>query len=258
MGSSAATPEVLYVSSSPFGTVYVVDQGDERVLRFDSPTGDNQTVILKSDPLAIPMVYAQVVAAALAFTPRRTRALVVGLGGGLLPRMLRERLLRMAVDVVEVNPVVIDVARRFFGVEEDARLRIFEDDGVRFLARKGPEYDFILIDAFSVQGIPEAFKAPDVYENVRRRLAPEGAAVLNIAFEGLDGRARLLEAFSRPFEGCGLLRGASGSSNVLAVGTPGPLPSEARFRKRLTHLARELRFPGLETCVRSFAPYEKP
>lgn len=249
---------VVHAAPSPFGTVYVVDEGPTRALRFDDPEGDNQTVIDRGDPLAVPMSYARVVAAALAFTPGRARALVVGLGGGLLPLLLRRRLVRMAVDVVELNPVVIDVARRFFGLEEDARLRVFEDDGARFLARKGPEYDFIIVDAFSAEGIPDAFKDPELHENVRRRLAPEGVAVLNIAFESAEGRARLIQSFARPFKGCALLRGARGTSNVLAVGTPAPLPSEFRFRRRLEQLARELRFPELERSVTSFSLYLKP
>jgi len=245
--------EIVFQAPSPFGTVYVVDEGDERSLRFNAPDGIRQSVLLKGNPWAVPMGYVRVATAGLAFTTGRSRALVVGLGGGTFPLLLSRCLPRMGVDVVELNPVVVDVARRFFGVREDERLRIHVEDGARFMTREGPRYDFILLDAFSEEGIPGHLKAPDFFEEVLRRLAPGGVAVCNIALGGAAGKARLLETFARAFPHCARLGGTAESANVLAVGAREPMPSEPVFRQQLWRLARELHFPELPRSVASFS-----
>jgi hypothetical protein len=51
---------VVHEADSPFGPVYVVDVGDQRTLRFDSPEGTLQSSILKSAPLAVPTNYVRV------------------------------------------------------------------------------------------------------------------------------------------------------------------------------------------------------
>jgi spermidine synthase len=255
MESPTEEPKVVYKAPSPFGTVFVVDEGDERTLRFDHPDGNRQSAMLKSNPQAVLSNYVRVATAGLAFAEGRSRALVVGLGGGALPLLLHRCLPRMVVDVVELNPVVVDVARRFFGVREDERLHITVEDGAEFMKRQGPSYDFILLDAFSDKGIPGHLKKSAFFEDVLRRLAPGGAVVLNIALGIRERKARLRDTFIQVFEECARLKGDSSSANLLLVGTPGPLPSESVFRQELWKLARELRFPELARSVKGFEPH---
>jgi spermidine synthase len=240
---------VVHQADSALGTIFVVDRGDERMLCFGSPHGNRQSAMLKSNPLAVPLSYVRVATAGLAFTSGRSRALVLGLGGGSFPMLLCRCLPRMVVDVVEVNPVVVDVARRFFGVRESERLRIHLEDGARFMQRQGARYDLILLDAFSGEGIPEQFKEPAFFEAVLGRLAPGGAVVLNIAMETEESRARLQEMFTHVFEHCARLYGRAESSNTILVGTQEPLPAEPLFRQQLWRLAREMGFPALPPSV---------
>ncbi|HZH78901.1 MAG TPA: fused MFS/spermidine synthase [Archangium sp.] len=248
-------PKVVHKAPSPFGTVFVVDEGDERTLRFDHPDGNRQSAMLKSNPRAVLSSYVRVATAGLAFTEGRSRALVVGLGGGAFPLLLHRCLPRTVVDVVEINPVVVDVAQRFFGVRETERFHITVEDGAEFMAREGPSYDFIFLDAFSDKGIPDHLKKLAFFEDVLRRLSPGGAVVLNIALGIRERKKRLRDTFIQVFEECARLRGPSDSANLLLVGTPGPLPSEPVFRQQLWKLARELRFPELTRSVAKFEPH---
>jgi spermidine synthase len=238
---------VVHRERSPYGTVLVVDEGDERSLRFDRADGARQSAVLKSDARAVPLDYVRVAAAGLAFTPGRSRALVVGLGGGSFPRLLHRALPQMRVDVVEVNPVVVEVARRFFGVREDGRLRIHLEDGARFLARGagGVRYDLVLLDAFSGSGIPKALKAPALFADARAVLAPGGALVLNVALEAEAEKERLLGDFAARFAHPTRLLSPMESGNVLAVGSLLAPPPEAFLRQRLHRLGRELGLPDL-------------
>ncbi|OJH35647.1 hypothetical protein BON30_36885 [Cystobacter ferrugineus] len=244
---------MVHEADSPFGPVYVVDTGDQRSLCFDRPDGTVQSAILKSDPLAVPTSYVRVATAGLALTQGRSRILVVGLGGGSFPMLLHRLLPRRArLDVVEINPVVVDVARRFFGVREDHRLLIHVDDGSRFVTRQGSRYDLIFLDAFSDSGTPDHLKESRVFEDVRHRLSFGGVAVINIALEEPRDVARRIETFASAFEDCAMLRGASQYNNLILVGTLAPLPPEPLFRHQLWRLARELDFPELTESVVSF------
>lgn len=244
----AAGHKVVFSGKSDFGTVYVVDEGDRRYLRFDRVDGNNQSLILKSALAAVPMEYIRVAAAGLAFTPGRERALVMGLGGGAFPMLLHRRVPGMTVDVVEINPVVVDVAKRFFGVTPDARLRITVEDGALFMKREGPKYDVILLDAYSDEGIPEHLRSPAFFEEVRGRMQPKGASVINIALMDAAAEARLIRAYASVFEGCALLRGQV-LGNVILVGTNGPAPEEEVLRDRLRSLGPKLGIPDLNKTV---------
>lgn len=246
----AAEERIVHAEKSPFGTVYVVDEGDRRYLRFDRPDGNDQSLILKSNPAAVPLEYVRVAAAGLALTPGRERALVMGLGGGSFPMLLRRKVPGMAVEVVDINPVVVDVARRFFGVREDEQLHITVDDGGHFMKQPGPRYDVMLLDAYSDAGIPEHLQAREFFEDVKRRLAPRGAAIINIALISAEAEARLIRRYANTFEGCVLLRGKT-LGNVILVGTREPAPSETALRGRLRRLGPELGLPDLEQTVES-------
>lgn len=245
MAPDAPVPRVVHHARSPLGDVFVVDEGDERSLRYDQVDAPRQSLLLKSAPEAVPLPYVRLAVTGLALTAGRTRALVVGLGGGTFPRLLLRAAPRMAVDVVEVNPVVVDVARRFFGVREDRRLRIHLEDGARFLSRDGPRYDLALLDAFSGAGTPEHLKTPPFFADVRRRLRPGGVALVNLALSEPEEKARVLATLVRTFPHCARLHGPPGSGNVLAVGATAPLPPEPQLLAALGGLEQQLSLPGL-------------
>lgn len=56
--------------------------------------------------------------------------LLVGLGGGGLPQFLRDFVPNVTVEVVELDPVVMDVAKEWFGFLPDDRLTVTLGDGL--------------------------------------------------------------------------------------------------------------------------------
>jgi spermidine synthase len=120
------------------------------------------------------------------------------------------------------------------------------------MREEGPRYDLIFLDAFSDGGTPDHLRERQYFEDVRRRLAPGGAAVLNIALNGPVDKARQEAAFASTFEGCARLHGSMASANLILVGTREPLPSEPEFRQRLWRLSRELDFPELPRSVHAY------
>lgn len=56
--------------------------------------------------------------------------LLVGLGGGGLPQFLRDFVPGVTVEVVELDPVVMQVAKECFGFRPDDRLTVTLGDGL--------------------------------------------------------------------------------------------------------------------------------
>jgi spermidine synthase len=88
----------------------------------------------------------------------------------------------VTVDVVEIDPVVIDVAHKYFNVTENPRLNIYNDDARDFLTKtsNNQKYDIIVLDAFSKNYVPFHLMTLQYYQLLYNKLtAPNGVIVSN-------------------------------------------------------------------------------
>ncbi|KAI3794952.1 hypothetical protein L1987_37593 [Smallanthus sonchifolius] len=69
----------------------------------------------------------------MASSGRTVRAVVIGLGAGLLPMFLHGSIPFLQVEAVELDPVVVDIARDYFGFRDDERLKVHVTDGIKFV-----------------------------------------------------------------------------------------------------------------------------
>ena len=79
-----------------------------------------------------------------------TRILVIGLGGGVLTSYLQQVFPTAVVDAIELDPAVVDIALKFFGLQVSERCAVHVADGLDFIqqARAAEErYDIVVIDA---------------------------------------------------------------------------------------------------------------
>jgi spermidine synthase len=111
------------------------------------------------------------------YSDRLEQVLCIGLGAGILPRQLAAE--GIQVDVVEINPLILSVAREFFDFEESPRTHVFIDDGRRYLRSNTRRYDAILIDAFSGDTAPEHLMTVEAFSEAARSLADDGILILN-------------------------------------------------------------------------------
>lgn len=72
------------------------------------------------------------------------RVLVLGVGGGAVIRQLQRYVRPQSIVGVELNPVHLEVARRFFGVD-DSMAELHQADAVSWLeSYSGPPFDMII------------------------------------------------------------------------------------------------------------------
>ena len=115
---------------------------------------------------------------------------VLGNAGGTTARAYGRFWPDVAIDGVEIDPVVSEAGRRFLGMGENPRLRVVDADARPFLRRTGKRYDLIFVDAYHQPYVPFYLATREFFELVRARLAPGGVVALNVATVPGDRRLR--------------------------------------------------------------------
>jgi spermidine synthase len=179
-----AEEKVLYEKESPYTRIMVTeDEQGLRTLMFER-FGARQSVVKVGDPDHLELEYARVMPVGLAFVEKPKRVLIVGLGGGTIPSFLHKHYPEMTIDVVDIDPDVVDVAKRFFGFREDATMHAYVADGRRFIEECKKPYDIIFLDAFGADDIPYHLTTREFLQAVRRALTPKGVVVGNVWSRG--------------------------------------------------------------------------
>jgi spermidine synthase len=120
--------------------------------------------------------------AGLLLKPDPKRVLIAGLGGGTIPLVLSELFPDASIDVIEIDESVARVAKDFFFFKQTDLMRVHINDARVFIKRaalKEEKYDYIVLDAFSGDYIPEHMLTQEFLEEVKQVLAPDGVVVAN-------------------------------------------------------------------------------
>jgi len=238
---------ILHTKDSQYHRIAVVEDDDTRYLRFDSSF---QSGMYKDDPFRTRFEYADYLQLPLAYRPSTRRILYVGLGGGSAPKRTWRDFPATRIDVVELDPEVVDVAYRYFEVPRDPRLRVEVEDGRRFLAANDGPWDAIVIDAFYSDSIPFHLATREFLELARSRLAPGGIVATNIigAVRGADSRLfrSMLRTYRAVFPTVAIhpVRGAGETSlegirNIIVVAGDSAAPSKEFLQERWAELRKQ-------------------
>lgn len=177
----AQKERVLARSRSPFNELQVLQVGHERVLKVRQ--GGSFVEESRCDmrrPAALCHQYSRLQLLASLYPQRLERALVVGLGGASLSKALLAHYPQLAVDSIELDPEIVQLARRYFGYREDARCKTLIGDGRTLLQASQERYDIVFLDAFDGLEIPPPLRTQEFYALVREHLRPGGVVVSNL------------------------------------------------------------------------------
>ncbi len=124
--------------------------------------------------------YVDLLQQAALLTPACRRALHLGCGGGVALRQLRRHAPAASIDVVEVEPAVVELARTYFGLNELSGLQVHVADAARFVANAPADrWDVVMVDAFMGPRLGARFRADRFWASLRRILSPGGALAMN-------------------------------------------------------------------------------
>ena len=245
---SGASPnqQMIHSEKSLYREVLVYEEAGERCMCFTRQCRiGRQSCIYLANPKRFALNYTRMMLAGTLFTgapPRRV--LIVGLGGGSLPTALREILPKAQIDVVEIDPAVTRVARKYFNFREDPQMKVIELDGrvyVKRAIRSGEKYDVIMLDAFDHEYIPEHLLTREFLTEVKSLLTPQGVVVGNTF-----SSSRLYDHESTTYAAVfGTFYNLKAANRVI-IARPAGLPDAASIRARAEEYAPVLRGFGME------------
>jgi spermidine synthase len=197
-------------------TVYISEKFGVRSLHIGSDTIQSAMRIARPDELEL--AYTRSMMAFLLFEARPQRVLLVGLGGGSLAKFIYARMPWVTLEVVEINPRVLTVARRYFHVpENDARFTVTLGDGAEHVARAGPPADVLAVDGYDAESHVAALSDGAFYAACHRRLAPGGILVVNL-WGGDREFSDTLQRIERAFPAGTLCLPAEKPGNIIVFG----------------------------------------
>lgn len=178
----APAEQILEQGESEFNHVIVTQQGSLRKMYFESD-GDwkLQSTYDLAAPDALHHEVFQTMVAGLLLQPAPRRMCMVGLGGGQLSNYLFRNVPELELDVVDICPEVVRLARKYFGVPDDPRYRVTVDDGRVFVDRLEPgSLDLLFLDAYRGHSIPKHLRSQEFHTLCAARLSATGAVVANM------------------------------------------------------------------------------
>jgi len=175
--------QILAKKKTRFNHIYVLQHGDIREMWFKG--GKEfflQSRIDITRPRSLIMIYSHLMMASLLIQPRPRRVLVIGLGGALFPNFLTRLYPEIEIDIVEIDPQVIALSKKYFFFRETPRCRVYGQDGRVFIQKRigRQAYDLVLLDAFKSGSVPFHLKTLQFYNEIGRLLAPGGVVASNL------------------------------------------------------------------------------
>jgi spermidine synthase len=245
MPSQTNNKRLLALEPGMFGPIFVEARGTRRSMRFGARDEVEQSLVDLARPERPVPAYLRAAGWAFSLAAPRKRALLIGLGGGGFVRFLRKRFPRIEIDVVEIDPSVIELAKSHFRIRESRRTRVHNTDAILHLVTNRELYDFILLDAYDGPTLSGRLASKDFFSLAAASLTSGGICAANISLRTRLEESAVCQSFADAFPAGSLDVRMPSDWNRLLVGSLRPLAkAEAlRFEARAMDRRREFPFP---------------
>ena len=174
----------IHKERSIYRNVVIVEEDGLRCMRFETRRKKvtNQACIDLQQPERLVFEYAHGVMAGFAINPQPKRILILGLGGGVLSNILHQIAPEAEIVSVDIDPVVVKLAKQYFDYQENDKVKTEIKDGRVYVKRallKKETFDWIILDAFNGDYIPEHLMTKEFLQEVKDLLTPGGIVSAN-------------------------------------------------------------------------------
>lgn len=217
----------LYEGDSIYNHITIRQAGTNRCMIFGRHRDQRQTCMSIPRPDESVFEYTAMMFVGFRFLPDTRNVCLIGLGGGYIPTVFRMHLPHVRLQSVEVDPLVVRLAKEYFSFQLAAGHALSITDGRQYLRRNQEKFDQIWIDAFNSDYIPAHMTTREFFELCRSRLTRYGIVVQNVhnsnqLFDAQVTTFRSVFRYVYVFEG-------THSSNSIIVAAREPLHTPPRF-----------------------------
>ncbi len=174
--STRPEPGVLHHEETLHNIITVQDTGDRRLLYLNYTAGA-QTIMIKGGGLT--RSYYDFFLLGPHINDAR-KVLFLGSAGGTALKQLAKAYPALEVTGVELDPKVIDVANKYFGLAEEPRVRQVAADARWYLTQTDERYDMIAVDLYVTGHVPFFTTTEEFFRLVHDRLTENGLLMMNI------------------------------------------------------------------------------
>lgn len=189
-----AWAKTLLQKDTFYHRIRIEEDNEARYMYFDRTL---QSAMNLKDPTALRLIYSRYTSLGFTFRPDAKNMLLIGLGGGSIPKKLNQVFPHLVVDAVELDPEVIKLAKEYFHLKESKNLRLHAQDGRLFLTRTKEQYDIILLDAYFTDAMPFHLATRQFFELAQRKLTPNGIIVANLISAVTGPAGKIVRSFVR-------------------------------------------------------------
>ncbi|MEM7620348.1 MAG: fused MFS/spermidine synthase [Pseudomonadota bacterium] len=181
VGIGHAEGALIAFKESKYNNIYIYKRGPLITLTF----GHNrrfytETIYDTRDEKALPVPYTRYMTLALPYAPKLSSILEIGFGGGRTARYLNLHLPKTQIKSVELDPQVVELAKKYFGIKDSENFAIKVKDGRRYLIQSSQKWDVIMIDAYRGPFVPFHLLTKEFFQLAKSRLSENGIVVQNI------------------------------------------------------------------------------
>ena len=170
--------QIIFKGKDLHTRVEVIDTPILRNLHFG--TSIIQTSMFHEAPYDLEMEYNQLMMLALLFHPNPSKALFLGLGGGSKPKFLWHYFPNIACHSIELSPLVIKTAQKYFCLPQDERFSVSCLSAEEYLGQTTATYDLLFVDLYVSDRMAQATGESFFFNNCKERLKPNGILVWNL------------------------------------------------------------------------------
>ena len=117
--------------------------------------------------------------------------LVLGMGGGSVIETLRNDFnYNKTITAVEIDAVIIEIAKIEFEVKEDENLKIICADAIEFIKDNDKSFDVIIVDLYIDLTVPDKFLSLEFWDHVLRSKSSKGNIIFNASVK--DSKSQMI------------------------------------------------------------------
>ena len=164
------------------GLIEIVETDGVRALHFG--TDPRQSSMFIGAPNELHSKYVRAMMVWLLFKEQPENVLMIGVGGGLLSKYLLYQFPECQIKAIEFRQAIVKIARRFFALPLDPRLKVKIGDGAHYIQQQSQQnhkqHDLIMIDAFDDEGMADTMQGINLFSACKELLTEEGLLVINL------------------------------------------------------------------------------
>ncbi len=239
---------LIFEKKSEHHHIMVYEDGFIRTLRLGKgfEAGKQSRVNIRY-PDKLILEYTQLIFSGLLINDRPDNILIIGLGGGVIPRALNSYFPEAKIDVVDIDSEVLNAAEKYFLFKPGKNISIHISDGRLFVERKissntPAKYDMIILDAFDSSSIPGHLLTKEFLELIDHILDTKGVIVANVLSDNSLFHS-IIRTYRKVFGRCYVFMGEKARNAILLTpGKDAPDLARKEIMEKAFHLNKKNHF----------------